>query len=261
FDDPTPIMRKMLVWTLVSIPIGAVYVFAILPLADGFIPLAIVLFPVIAIPAALMAVPRHALRALSVLLVTTTVIGLQPAYHGDMEAFANLALSSSLGTTIALLLTQAVRVIEGQWVAGRIVRSGWADLARLARRPPRSIVPFAMRMLDRVGLLLPRIPPASRMAASSLRDLRIGVGLSELMALGPTLDEKGMRHLAHLRTALVSHFEMLARRPDAVTPPHVIEALASLQPAIVDVTPYRARLRAVSAWVGLNQNLSPGTMR
>lgn len=258
FDDPTPIMRKMLVWTLVSIPIGAVYVFAILPLFDGFIPLAIVLFPVIAIPAALMTVPRHALRALSVLLVTTTVIGIQPSYHGDMEAFANLALSSSLGTTIALLLTQTIRVMEGQWVARRIVRSGWRDLSALARRPPASVAPFAMRMLDRVGLLLPRIPPASRVAASSLRDLRIGVSLSELMALHAVMDESGTIGLARLRESLVRYFDMLAVKPDAPTPIHVTDALAALQPAVLALVPYRSRLRGVSAWVGLRQTLATG---
>jgi uncharacterized membrane protein YccC len=258
FDDPTPIMRKMLVWTLVSIPIGAVYVFAILPLVDGFVPLAIVLFPVIAVPAALMTVPRHALRALSVLLVSTTVIGIQPSYHGDMEAFANLALSSSLGTTVALLLTQAVRVMEGQWVARRIKRSGWRDLSRLARRPPESVIPFAMRMLDRVGLLLPRIPPASRVAAGSLRDLRIGVGLSELMALGPVMDESGLQGLVRLRESLGAYFDMLAVRPDTPTPTHVTDALTSMQPAVLSLMPYRTRLRAVSAWVGLRHTLTTG---
>jgi len=256
FDDPTPIMRKFLVWTFVSIPIGAIYVFAILPAVDGLVPLALVLFPVIAIPAVLMTIPRHGLRALATLLVTTTVIGIQPSYHGDMEAFANLALSSSLGTIVALLLTQAVRVIEGQWVARRITRSGWAELSRLARRPPRSIIPFAMRMLDRVGLLLPRIPPASRAATSSLRDLRIGVGLSELMALGPSMDDTGVRNLTLLRDALARHFETLSSHPNTRAPAQVTDALAALQPAVLVLLPYRTRLRAVSAWVGLHQNLA-----
>ncbi|NWB95760.1 FUSC family protein [Pseudomonas gingeri] len=257
-DDPTPLMQKMLTWTLISIPVGAIYVFAILPAIDGFVLLAIVLFPVIAIPAALMTVPRHALRALSLLLVTTTVIGIQSAYHADLEAFANLSISASLGTAIALALTRIIRVIETQFVARRIVRAGWRDLKRLTRRSPSSIIPFAMRMLDRVGLLLPRLPPASQVAANSLRELRIGVSLNELMSIAPLIDSDGGHHLANLRKELGMHFDSLARHPESTPPPPLTKAIDALRPTVLGISPYRQRLRAIAAWVGLRSAFLPG---
>ncbi|SEN11466.1 Uncharacterized membrane protein YccC [Luteibacter sp. UNCMF331Sha3.1] len=245
FDDPTPLMRRMLVWTLVSIPIGLAYVFAILPAVDGFVPLAIVLLPAIFIPAVFMAIPRHALRALATLLVTTTIIGLQPAYRGDLETFSNLALSSALGTSVALMVTQTFRVISATTQARRIHRAARRDLREMAGERPGPTFVFATKMLDRLLLESARLPGHD---SALLRELRVGVNLAELAPLSGYLDEAGKGALASVRVHVRA-------RPDHVHRDDGPPALAELVRSILRVDDDDVRRRAVTSWSGLHAAL------
>src|SRR5262249_19766331 len=149
-------------WSLISVPLSAAYVFAVLPAVDGFPELALCLFPLYAVLGYLMTQPKFALQAVSVMLVSTTLIGLQPAYRAAFVTFMTIAIASIAGSVIALILTRLLRVISADLSAQRLVRRGWGDLAALARRPWRQTVPqFAMRMLDRLSLLAPRAARAA----------------------------------------------------------------------------------------------------
>lgn len=245
FDDPTPFMRKMLVWTLVSIPIGLVWVFAILPAADGFVPLAICLLPVIAIPATFMAVPRHSLRALAVLLVTTTVIGLQPSYRGDFETFANLALSSTLGTVAALVVTQTFRVISAATQAKRIHAAAHRDLVRMGGASPMPVFAFATRMLDRALLESARLPTHQ---SALLRELRIGVNVAELNDAALHLGPEDQAHLQQVRREMSSGRVLHTGGGRA-------EMVDALIPVLSRIEPEQARLSAITAWSGLSAAL------
>jgi len=257
--DPTPIQRRFLVWTLVSIPIAAFYVYAVLPAIDGFGELALVMFPLISLTGIFMTVPQHALRALVCGMVITVLVGLQPVYRADFVAFSDLVVASVFGTVTALVVTMLVRVIQGEVIARRILRAGWADLAQLASgAKSQSTQQFAARMLDRIGLLVPRLaqakPSEDLHVADALRDLHIGVNLTELIEVGPALPAATQRALLDLRSRLGTYF--LGMSQGAVVPPSPLLAdIDAVVAILLRLGPSRLRERGVTAAVGLRQNL------
>lgn len=259
-DDPTPIQHRLMLWTLVSIPIGAVYVFAILPAVEGFGELALVMFPLFVAIGAYMMIPRHMVRALALALVVNTLIGLQPAYRADFTSFINLVLASLFGAISGLMVTKLARVIRADVSARRILRAGWNELANLASGATRvSMAQFATRMLDRLGLLAPRLAQAKTSPdlelANALRDLQIGFNLMELIDVAAALPAADQRRLLNLRVQLATYFRTLSRRPVSASATSIFPALEALLAALLNLDPSQRRERAIAAAVGLKQNL------
>ena len=220
-DDPRPMLKVMVVWSLIAVPVAALYVFAILPAVDGFGAFALALSPLYFGTALYLTTPQHGLRALGFALVSQTLLALQPALRADFESFTNVAVGAVVGSLIALLVTSLIRVVSAETSASRILRAGWRDLAALAAGRP-STVPqaWASRMLDRVGLLIPRLArvagDAGLARADALNDLRLGINTVVLREvareaeggpLAPAIDTL-MRHLA-------LHFRAQAREGQA----------------------------------------------
>ena len=184
-DDPRPMQRLLLIWSIIAVPVAALYVFGILPAIYSFAALAAALSPLYFGTALYLATPAHWLRALGFALVSQTLISLQLAHKADFQSFSSLAVSAVLGALVALIVTSLFRVISAEVSAGRILRAGWRDLAALAdgsRRRTRS--EWASLMLDRAAMLLPRLARAEGderiRLADALSDLRVGAGISEL---------------------------------------------------------------------------------
>lgn len=262
-DDPTPIQRHMLQWSLYSIAIAAFYLFAVLPAVDGFAELALAMLPLFVAMGAFMAVPKYMLSALTVALVANTLIGLQPAFRADFTAFINLAVASTLGVIVALTATKLMRVIRAEQSARRILHAGWHELARLAEgnwRPHKT--QFAARMLDRIGLLVPRLAQTKAIldlqAADVLSDLQIGVNMIELNDAAAALPEADQQGLAQLRQRLADYFRALphnASHNDQNAAAPLLLALDALLAKWRHSTPSPHRERSLAAAVGLKQNL------
>jgi len=260
FDDPTPLQERFLVWTLVvAIPLSAVYVFAILAAVHDFLELALCLFPLYALLGYFMSQPKFALQALSVLISSTTLIGLQPSYRPDFVTFATTVVAVIVGTVIALELTRFLRVMSPEFVARRLLRHGWSDLATMAHWPLRQTVgQFAMRMLDRLHLLMPR---AARAVASYelslsdvLRDLQIGFNLSELAAVAAQLPE-ARRSVRALDIYLAGYFNALAEGGAKSLGKPTANGIEIVTQHLLAMPPSEVRDRGVAAAVGLRENL------
>lgn len=255
-DDPTPVLRKSVEWTIWSIPIGFIYVFGILPAVDGFIELAICLLPVIFISAYWMAQPKTMIRGTIVGVTTTSTMALQSAYVGNLESFANLAIASTLGITAALVSIRSVRMVGVATIAKRVVRHGWRDLAYLAAFGRRKYSPYAMRMMDRVNLLVPRTAPTSEAAFNELRDLRLGVNLSELMDAFTALQGEHQNILRTFRTRLARHIRWRSKgRRDPKSTILRDSELDALCHAAVKLSTPQERRRAITALTGLRNGL------
>jgi uncharacterized membrane protein YccC len=98
-DDPRPLYRIMLTWTLLAIPVAALYVFAILPAADGFAMLALALAPLFFLTGLFLGTPRYWLPALGFALITQSLISLQAAYSADFASFTGVAIGRCSGAS------------------------------------------------------------------------------------------------------------------------------------------------------------------
>ncbi|MDB5777487.1 MAG: hypothetical protein JWP38_3620 [Herbaspirillum sp.] len=263
-DDPTPVQSVFLTWALVAIPIAAVYVFIVLPEADGFAELALALLPLLTAIGYFMLIPKYMLRAFSLALLVMALIGLQPAQRPDFIGFANLSLAAFIGTLIAMLVTKLVRVIHPDVSARRLVRAGWNELARVssgAHRPRRE--QFATLMLDRMTMLAPRLAQARSdrwlPLVDTLADLQIGVNLVDLLEAAKALPRDSQPRVQHLQRQLASYFlarsRQLARATAVARPPPLAE-LDEVVHALLASAPSPQREHGLGGAAGLRRNLA-----
>ena len=148
------------------------------------------------------------------------------------------------------MIAAIFRTVSADWSARRIQAANWRDLAALAASPrTQARHGYAARMLDRIGLLQPRLALAKRpddvMAADALKDLRVGRDITEL--------QRARRHLPMAEPVLRPVLDGLARyfrdrsswRGGQKTP----EFLAQIDRALAGVAGAPAgRPRATARW-------------
>ena len=162
-DDPAPAIATFLWFTVASVPIVALYQFAILPAIDGFPMLAAVLAPTLLVVGWFVADPRFTSRALPVAAGVANGLALAETFNASFAGFANSEIAQVAGLVAAVLVTRLVRSVGVEWSARRILRAGWRELARLAAaRAPGDRTRFTVLMLDRAGLLVS--PPRASLA-------------------------------------------------------------------------------------------------
>ena len=184
-DDPTPSQRGFMLWTIASLPLVALYQFAVLPAAHDFVTLCLAMAPVLLVLGVLLPRPALYARIMPLLLGFCMGLALTNTFSADFAAFANANFAQVAGIVGAVIATRLIRVIGPQTAAQRVLRAGWRDLSAIAaRRLKAGVSDWTGLMLDRAQLLAPRLA-ASRgherlAAADALRDLRVGINLITL---------------------------------------------------------------------------------
>lgn len=242
-DDPVPAQRGFLIWTIASLPLSALYLFAVLPAVHGFVMLALALAPPLLALGTLMAIPAWYGRMMPMLIGFASGLALTNIYAVDAAGFFNSNIAQVIGVAAAMMSTRLIRSIGAGTAIRRLRRAGWRDLAALAERPAH-LPTWRSRMVDRIGLLAARIGEVEAEerdgAAAALRELRMGMSLAQLAA-----DPRN----AALAQALGGHFRALAQGRDTPPPPALLDqidhALAEAEPA------------ALANLVGLRRNVFP----
>ena len=261
-DDPRPLQRLLPLWAIAAVPAGALYLFAILPAVEGFPSLCLALLPLFFGTAFYLGTPKHSLHGLAFALISQSLISLQSTMRADFNAFITLSIASVMGTLIALVVTGLIRVVSAEWSSWRLLRAGWRELAGLADGShPQATATWASRMLDRIGLLLPRLARAAGdervRLADALRDLQLGVATAELRELARTA---GGRVPAAIETALCSlarHVRRQARRGHAAPDAALAAAVDRVIAQLFALDPGAQRTRGLAAAAGLRRNLFP----
>jgi uncharacterized membrane protein YccC len=260
-DDPRPMLRVLLLDTFTAAPVAALYGFAILPAVDGYVALAMVLFPLFFVTAYFMATPRW-LQALSFALVSQTLIAVQVTQSADFTTFTNTTLASLMGATIASVVTSLIRVIGAETSSWRILRAGWRDLATLADEgQPVATTAWASRMLDRVGMLLPRLARLSGVErfrdADALGDLRLGVNVAELRDLARDSDARVSTSIAQVLREITRLFGAKTREQPVAADAQLLRSIDKAVDQLFRLEAPEARMRGLVAATGLRRGLFP----
>jgi uncharacterized membrane protein YccC len=217
-DDPAPSIAAFLWITVLSVPVVALYQFVILPSIDGFTLLAASLAPPMFVVGYFLAGPATAARAIAAAMGISNGLALAETFSPDFAGFANTNVALVLGLLAALLITRLFRSVGAEWSARRILQAGWRELARVAASPGGvDREAFTLAMLDRAGLLIPRLavaaPAADATALEALHDVRIGLNLDSLQRAQTMLRsaEEG-NALRRLLAGLERHYRGLGAR-------------------------------------------------
>ncbi|HEY9191539.1 MAG TPA: FUSC family protein [Methyloversatilis sp.] len=261
-DDPAPAIRLFGTSLMIAVPLAGIYLFLLLPMIDSFPMLVMVLAPTMLTIGLIMLDPRRALPALVVVLNFANVLAIQEHFSANFAGFLNINLAQFVGLFMAIFVTRSMRSMSAGTSARRLLRQTWHNLARLARgRDAQEPAAFASRMVDRLGLLTPRLAAASDddlAGIDALRELRTGMDLVALKELQPGLPAASANTLSRLLGAVGAHYAALSSgRPtdDSALLPLIDQALHRLA-----TTPGSAA-RGLSALVGLRRNLFPAAPR
>jgi uncharacterized membrane protein YccC len=255
-DDPVPAQRGFLLWTIASLPLAALYLFAILPAIDGFAMLTLAMAPPLLAMGAVMANPSWYGRMVPMMLGFAGGLALTNSFTVDAASFFNANVAQIIGIAAAMVMTRLIRSIGAGTAIRRLRRAGWRDLAALAERPAGSavaqIAAWRSRMLDRVGLLASRIGEVEDeerdAAAATLRELRMGLSIAQI---APVADH------AALRAALARHFRTLASGDDVAPPAELLDRIDGAIAAGRTIADPEERRGQLVNLVGLRRNVFP----
>jgi uncharacterized membrane protein YccC len=265
-DDPRGVLTLVVAAIVLTVPVGAFYVFAVFPALDGALWLAVALTPPFVAAAFLMANPKLGLPAFFFISLFISMVSLQPAQQSDFTNFTNLAMSMALGATVALVVVSQVRVIGAETNVRRLLRATWRELAAMADDTHGlSRVNWSSRMLDRIGLLLPRLAGTSGIlrdrAERALDDLRVGANIIELRSADVEVGAEAHAAVGRTIGLLGAHFRKRLTRPDAAPELAILASIDEVITGLLAADASGARVRGLTAATGLRQTLFPSTVK
>jgi uncharacterized membrane protein YccC len=260
-DDPAPAIMAFFYGTILGLVVAAVYAFAILPRVTDFVTLAAVLAPPMLLGGMYLARPSTLLVTLGALLGGLNTVGLNDRFGGSFDAFINGGISQLVGTFFAVVTVGLFQTIGADTSARRLIRAGWRELAaRSDLRGKPDAAGWVARMLDRIGLLAPRLAlqgeDPGKPLLDALADLRIGVAVGELrqLRLDGSASEDAL--ITPVLRGVGTHYRAL--RPNQPAPPEP-DLLAGIDRALTGFgtsVPERHR-SGVLALTSLRRNLFP----
>jgi len=260
-DDPVPAIKNFGLFSLVSLPLAAVYMFAILPSIDGFPMLLLAMAPPLLILGLYIPNPATMGSALAVLLGFCNALALQEIFSADFAGFLNGNLGQFVGVLFAIMVTAGLRSMGVDASARRLLVRTWKGLSRLSRaRQAPEPAAFAATLVDRLGMLTPKLAQTGQrhdfVGVDALRDLRVGMNLVAVQTARPDLPPEEKAQLDAALDAVGDHFAALAagkpRAPSQDLLARIDAALRGLSSA-----PAASAVQGVSGLVGLRRNLFP----
>jgi hypothetical protein len=172
-------------------------------------------------------------------------------------------LSQIVGLVAAVVSTSMFRRVGAARTARRLLKAGWSELARLGGGEKITLTEFSARMVDRIGLLAPRLALAAKsqsdlqdlQATDALRDLRIGLNMTLLQQVRRQLG-RGDAALSPVMTQLSQHFSRLPAI-DSQGETRLLGAIDNALRAICEGTQDAAQREALAALTGIRRDLFP----
>jgi uncharacterized membrane protein YccC len=184
-DKPSKILSGAVLGVLMALPFGAVYVFAIFPMIDGFPSLALVLSPALLLLSLMYTSEKLEGLAVVLAIAFSGALALQATYQASFASYVNVNAAEIVGLLVANTVIIIFRTIDPVWNAARISGAGWRAVSQLAIGDAIDVQNWSLRMFDRVGLVMSRLrdenlPQALAGHIDPLRDLRVGFNLAAL---------------------------------------------------------------------------------
>jgi uncharacterized membrane protein YccC len=260
-DDPVPAIKSFGLFTLASLPLSALYMFAILPAIDGFPMLLLVMAPPLLFIGLYIPDPKRMGAALAMLIGFCNALTLQETFSADFASFLNGNLAQFVGLLFAIMVTAGLRSMGVDVSARRLLVRTWRGLSRLARaRQAPERAAFAAILVDRLGMLTPKLAEAGErhdfVGVDALRDLRVGMNLVAVQTARSDLPPEGKSQLDAALDGVGDHFAALAAgkadKPGDDLLTRIDAALRGLS-----IAPAASAVQGVSGLVGLRRNLFP----
>ncbi len=260
-DNASRQIDTFMVGATIGVVFAALYGFALMPRVTDFVTLAAVLAPALLVIGSALARPALSLPALGTLLGFLNTVGLGATLSEDFSGFANGAIGLIGGIIFSGLCVKLFLTAGPGSQVARLVRGGWRDVAQRARGNAPDSGRWMARMLDRIGLLAPRLAAQpgdpGRPLLDALVDLRIGHVSGELAALRGTMTPEEEAPVAATLGEIARYFGRGDPRSSDPPPAALLDGIDRSVGAFA-LDPVRARRRAgLLLLTSLRRNLFP----
>ncbi|QGP79570.1 FUSC family protein [Sphingobium sp. CAP-1] len=260
-DNPLAPLKGFMIGTIAASALGALYGYAIMPRLDGFTMLALAYAPMLLLLGAMIASPRWAGIAIPTLLGLGSPVLLSSAYRNAFATYINGAVAQIVGIWFAIIMAGLFQSAGVDGAIRRTIRAGWIDIAnRATLMTPPDVRGWINRMLDRIGLLAPRLAAGRRDGKplyDALRDLRTGIAIGELREVRLALSPGDGAPLAQVLGGVSGHYRALdPDDPKPADPVLLHDIDAAIHDLAADPRPVLRR-EAVLGLVSLRRNLFP----
>lgn len=257
-DDPVPQILSFTNSAIVGALGAGLYLFAVLPLATSFEMLALALAPALILCGLMITQPRTAPMGMGAALNGATLLALQNGYSGDFAPFANGVIASVVGMWVGAVVTRLIRSVGAGWSARRLARINRQSLAAAADgRGTGHGLELAALMLDRVGLIAPRLAslPAEMSASVGdlLADVRVGINLVEVRRVRRRLTGPARSAVDRVLALAARQLRGRTGQPDSA----LLAALDEALDAVAGAAPSPERRAALIGLTGLRRGLFP----
>jgi len=213
--DPEVSLKRMTLVVLASQPVAAFYALVILPSIDGYVALALVLAPVVAVISYFQLRPATNVVAIAAAFGFFGTINITETYSNTLETVVNGGMAEFLGLLMAYIAIRLIRMTNFERGAKRLearIRRDLLGLARSSGSVDQTV--WTRRAVDRLGLITQYLSAAR---AGGRGDTRIGAALVDVRAGLSLTALHQVRRRASGRGALALDivFERTARRLSA----------------------------------------------
>ncbi|SDA29375.1 FUSC family protein [Sphingomonas sp. NFR15] len=261
-DNPAPAIRTFLWGSIIGVVVAGIYLFGILPGVTDYVTVAAVLAPMFLMLGAFLAIPKYTLISLGVVLGLANLIGLNANYVGDFTAFANGAVAQLVGTAFAVVTVGLFQTVGAERSSARLIHAGWRDLARRSLLPGEpDEIGWVSKMLDRIGLLAPRLvargQDPGRPLFDVLVDLRVGISVAGLRRVKLAADDFGRSIVDPVLTRVSEHYRARSLDRPTTHDPDLLAAIDTAMTAFAADPKPDERRDALLALTSLRRNLFP----
>jgi uncharacterized membrane protein YccC len=260
-DDPAPQIANFGVFAFLSLPLAAIYLFAILPAVSGFVMLTVVLAPTLIVVGLYIAEPKTTGAGLALVMTFLNAMALQESFHPDLPSFMNANLAQFVGAFLAIIIIRTLRSMSAETSVRRLLRRTWHGLAAMARdgsAPEHGA--FASLLVDRLALLSPKLAGAGEvrdeLGDAALADLRVAMNLVTVQSSRPQIGGAVGVRLDTVSRNLAAYFSRLAREGRQPPEPQLLADVDAALAALAEADGTAPR-DAASGLVGLRRNLFP----
>ncbi len=177
-DNPVTMILRFGAALIAALPVAAFYLFVLLPPVDGFLPLALLLLPVLLAAGWIIPHPRYGVTGSAFMLGFANALALQESFHANLARFINANSGQVLGVLVAAMVTAGLRTAGIDRIIARLRVRLHKDLVTLAsaRTAPNPIAVLG-RTTDRLALISERLGEATDEATATLREVRIAANI------------------------------------------------------------------------------------
>lgn len=189
-DNPVPALASFRLASIYSALVVFVYQFAIFPVVHNFFTLMLVLFPFFLIFTSMLPSPTLTGFALPILINTAMGLNIRNLNEPIFGAYIDNSLAIVIGILIPSFTLALIRSTTPELSMQRLLQSQWRDVKQLIEQPLLHPWAYYMRrLLDRIGLMAPRVLRAPSIQADISQSIVELAGATNIIRLKRVRDQ------------------------------------------------------------------------